>query len=165
MASFTSRTITALHSLSAENHYVDSQSHIGFHARPGSAVSLKEFPPSKTRFAHTVCVSNTIVAQTLWSGIAAGNDYEKYLSYRPSMTNAHMHYITQKSQPDIWNRQLIQHSVFTHRFLPPQQTHFLTTGRGKQLMYCLLYAVIDSLAFLCTRHRASTLPKWELHTV
>lgn len=80
----------------------------------------------QTRWAHTVCVSNTIVAQTLWSGIAAGNDYEKYLSCRSDSTNTHTHCITQKTQPDISNRQLIQHNVFVHRIFPPQQTHILT---------------------------------------
>lgn len=39
VANFTSRPQTTLHSLCAENHYVNSQSHTGFRARPGSVES------------------------------------------------------------------------------------------------------------------------------
>lgn len=86
---------------------------------------FKRFSP-QTRWAHTVCVSNTIDAQTLWSGIAARNDYEKYLSCRSGSTNTHtLGCITQKTQPCICKRQLI-HCVFLHIFLSPQQTHILT---------------------------------------
>lgn len=45
------------HSLCAENHYVDSRSHIGFHARPGSAESLKDF--SLKHAWPTQCVCQT----------------------------------------------------------------------------------------------------------
>lgn len=96
----------------------------------------------RTRCAHTVRVSNTIAAQTLWSGIAAGNDFEKYLSCRSGSTNTHMCCITQKWQPDICNRQLIQHSVLRRGFFPLSTRTFwqelwFSTGRGKQLMYRL----------------------------
>lgn len=131
---------------------------------------FKRLPP-QTRCAHTVCVSNTIVAQTLWSGIAAGNDYEKYLSCRSGLTNTHMYCITQNLQRDISHRQLIQHNVFMRRFFfffPTANTLFdrnYDSQLAEENSSCTTNAVVDSFAFLFTRHCASTSPKWKLHII
>lgn len=121
MASFTSRTITAL--LRAENHYVDSESHIGFHARPGSAEPFKRLSLSNRLGPHSVCVKHNSCRhcdQVLLQGMT-----EKYLSCRSASTNTYS--MSQKTQANIRNRQLIQHNVFMHRFFFfPEQTHILT---------------------------------------
>lgn len=65
-----------------------------------------------------------------------------------------MYCITQKSQPDICNRQLIQHNVSMQRFISPQKTYIFDRNCDSQMAEesssCTTSAVVDSFAFLCT---------------
>lgn len=80
-----------------------------------------------------------------------------------------MYCITQKSHQDISNSQLIQHTVFMHRFFSATANTLFDRNYdfqlGEENSSCATYAVVDSFAFLFTRHCALTLPKWKLHRI
>lgn len=108
MANLTSRTVTTLHSLCAENHYVDSQSHIGFHVWPSLAES-KSLSPQTHRATQCVCQTQSLYR--LCDQVFLHRMTEKYLSCHPNSIDS------QKTVRFLYNAADLLQYVYAQHFL------------------------------------------------